>query len=105
MFGFFLSVGFVGLLYLAIGFFINKNNARYLLAGYNTMDEEKRQKFPIDNYLVFFKKIFYWNVFFLIFVCNLPISTFSSRYRGFNLGSASSYFSFLFYCSKLKILK
>ena len=64
MFEFFLSVGFVGLLYLAIGFFINKNNARYLLAGYNTMDEEKRQKFPIDDYLVFFKKFFIGMSFF-----------------------------------------
>ena len=64
MFGFFLSVGFVSLLYLAIGFFINKNNARYLLAGYNTMDEAKRQKFPIDDYLVFFKKFFIRMSFF-----------------------------------------
>ena len=55
---FFLTVIFVALLYLAIGFLINKNNARYLLAGYNTMSEEKRKKFPIDSYLVFFKKFF-----------------------------------------------
>ena len=58
MFEFFLPVGLVSLLYLAIGSFINRNNARYLLAGYNTMSEEKRKKFPIDSYLVFFKKFF-----------------------------------------------
>ena len=55
---FFLTVIFVAVLYLAIGLLINKNNARYLLAGYNTMSEEKRKKFPIDSYLVFFKKFF-----------------------------------------------
>lgn len=59
MFIFFISVIFVGLVYLALAFLINKDNARYLLAGYNTMGEEERKKFPIDNYLIFFKKFFY----------------------------------------------
>ena len=69
MFEFFLPVGLVSLLYLAIGSFINRNNARYLLAGYNTMSEEKRKKFPIDSYLVFFKKFFNrMSIFTLIFI-------------------------------------
>ena len=50
---------FIYQLILTTGYdLINKNNARYLLAGYNTMSEEKRKKFPIDSYLVFFKKFF-----------------------------------------------
>ena len=56
MFILFISVLFVSLVYLALAFLINKDNARYLLAGYNTMGEEERKKFPIDNYLIFFKK-------------------------------------------------
>ena len=44
--------------YLLIGFGINKKNAKYLLAGYNTMSKEKREKFDIDTYLKFLKPFF-----------------------------------------------
>ena len=54
-----LTTGFMFLSYLAVAFVINPANARYLLAGYNTMSEEKRQAFDIDCYLkVFFKPFF-----------------------------------------------
>ena len=33
-------------------------NAKYLLSGYNTMSDEERKKFDIENYLVFFKAFF-----------------------------------------------
>ncbi|MGB2483805.1 MAG: DUF3784 domain-containing protein [Flavobacteriaceae bacterium] len=49
---------FVSILYYAIGYFINKENAKYLLSGYNTMSDEERKKFDIENYLVFFKAFF-----------------------------------------------
>ena len=49
---------FVSILYYAIGYFINKENAKYLLSGYNTMSIEERKKFDIENYLVFFKAFF-----------------------------------------------
>ncbi len=48
----------MSLTYLLIGFGINKKNAKYLLAGYNTMSKEKREKFDIDNYLKFLKPFF-----------------------------------------------
>ena len=54
-----LATGFMSLSYLAVAFVITPANARYLLAGYNTMSEEKRQAFDIDRYLaVFFKPFF-----------------------------------------------
>ena len=49
---------FVSLTYFAIGVGINRNNARYLLAGYNTMNEEKRRRFDIEKYLRFFRSFF-----------------------------------------------
>ena len=49
---------FMSLIYLSLGIFINNENARYLLAGYNTMSETDRSKFDIDSYLHFFKKFF-----------------------------------------------
>lgn len=54
----YVPVIFVSILYYAIGHFINKENAKYLLSGYNTMSEEERKKFDIENYLVFFKAFF-----------------------------------------------
>lgn len=49
---------FVSLLYYAIGHFIDKGNAKYLIAGYNTLSEEKRKLFDMDNFLPFFKAFF-----------------------------------------------
>ena len=52
------TIIFMSLLYLLIGFGINKDNAGYLLAGYNTMTPEQKQKFNIDKYLEFFNPFF-----------------------------------------------
>ncbi|MDG2396026.1 MAG: DUF3784 domain-containing protein [Flavobacteriaceae bacterium] len=43
---------------LFTAFLVNKNNAKYLLAGYNTMPEEERKKFDLENFLIFWKKFF-----------------------------------------------
>lgn len=49
----------MSLSYLAVAFVIKPINARFLLAGYNTMSEEKRRAFDIDCYLrVVFKPFF-----------------------------------------------
>ena len=48
----------MSLTYLLIGFGINKVNAEYLLAGYNTMTSEQKQKFNIEKYLEFFNSFF-----------------------------------------------
>ena len=54
----FIVVAFVSSLYLIIGYSINKENSKYLLAGYNTMSNDDRKKFDIDNFLKFFKYFF-----------------------------------------------
>jgi len=55
--------GFMGLIitnivFLCISYGVNKDNARFLIAGYNTMSQEKRNQFDIVNYLIFFKNFF-----------------------------------------------
>ena len=52
------TIIFMSLIYLLIGFGINKANAEYLLAGYNTMTTEQKQKFNIEKYLEFFNPFF-----------------------------------------------
>ena len=53
-----ITIIFISLIYLFIGFGINKVNAKYLLAGYNTMSPEKKQNFDIETYLEFFNPFF-----------------------------------------------
>lgn len=52
------TVLFISFTYLLIGFGINKKNAKYLLAGYNTMRNDQRDKFDIESYLQSFKPFF-----------------------------------------------
>ena len=67
------TIIFMSFTYLLIGFGVNKVNAEYLLAGYNTMTPEQRQKFNIDKYLEFF------NPFFKR-LCLYPTSSFGLMY-------------------------
>ena len=53
------TTGLMSLSYLVVAFVITPANARYLLAGYNTMSEERRQAFDIDRYLTIFFKPFF----------------------------------------------
>lgn len=49
---------FIGmsLLFIAIGYIVTENNAKYLLSGYNTMKEEDQQKFDLKGYIPYFRK-------------------------------------------------
>ena len=53
-----ITIIFISLIYLFIGFGINKVNAKNLLSGYNTMSPEKKQNFNIEKYLEFFNPFF-----------------------------------------------
>lgn len=46
----------LSLFFIAIGFIITKRNAKYLLSGYNTMNETQRAKVDIEAYITFFKR-------------------------------------------------
>lgn len=50
--------GIIGLslLFVAIGFSLTENNAKYLLSGYNTMREEDRNKVDIKAYVPYFRR-------------------------------------------------
>ena len=52
------TISLMSLLYLLIGFGINKDNAKYLLAGYNTMNQEEQDRFDIEEYISFLKPFF-----------------------------------------------
>ena len=46
----------MSLLFVAIGFIVTENNAKYLLSGYNTMGEEERKKVDIKSFIPYFRK-------------------------------------------------
>ena len=50
-----LTLIFVNAVFLIIAFYINPKNAKYLLAGYNTMPEKERAKVNIEGLLNFIK--------------------------------------------------
>ena len=52
-------VGFVSLLILLIAKSLNKNNAKFILAGYNTMSEEENLKSAIGPIVILAKKFLY----------------------------------------------
>jgi hypothetical protein len=45
----------ISIFYILIGFLLTKNNAKYLLAGYNSMTAEQRPNFNLDTYIPFFR--------------------------------------------------
>jgi hypothetical protein len=46
----------LGVLFLGLGFLLNKKNARYLLSGYNMMSRAEREKMDLDAYIPFFRR-------------------------------------------------
>ena len=73
------TILFVNIVFIALAFGINKNNAVYLLAGYNAMSKDSREKFDIDGFLIFLKKfflqisIFSTLIFFLLLILFEPV--------------------------------
>ena len=60
--------GFVSLLILLIARSLNKNNAKFILAGYNIMSEEERLKYDIGLIVCLAKKFLY-SLAVIPFVC------------------------------------
>ena len=51
-----LAVIFTSALLAICGYIVNVNNADSLLAGYNTMTKDEKNRFDLVNYLKFFRK-------------------------------------------------
>ena len=54
----YIGVLITDLIFIAVALGINKNNAKYLLSGYNTMSKKEKDKFDLENNLVIYKKFF-----------------------------------------------
>jgi hypothetical protein len=54
----FLGVFVTDIILIAVALGLNKENAKYLLSGYNTLSEKERFFFDIDNYLILLKNFF-----------------------------------------------
>lgn len=56
----------LGLFIILISLFVNASNAKYLLAGYNSMTSEERQSYDLDGFLKSFKKVFLFLGIFIV---------------------------------------
>ena len=54
-----ITVIFTGLAYVLSASFINENNSKTWLSGYNTMSKAEQDKFDLKGYLGFIKPFFY----------------------------------------------
>lgn len=75
----------LGLFFVAIGYMVTENNAKYLLAGYNTMSEEERKKVNLAAYIPFFKKFHLFLGVSFIIIGSL-LTFFSENAAGIFLG-------------------
>ena len=48
----------ISLVFVGLAFILTENNAKYLLAGYNTMSPEERKKVDIKGLIAYFKRFF-----------------------------------------------
>jgi hypothetical protein len=62
-------IAFISLLFIAIAFIVTEKNARYILAGYNTMSEAERNAFDIKSYIPFFRKFYIFLGISLFLIC------------------------------------
>ncbi len=53
-----IPLAIISMLFIAIAFMVTEKNARYILAGYNTMSEAERNAFDIKSYIPFFRKFY-----------------------------------------------
>lgn len=56
----------LSLLFAGIAFIVTKANAPYMLAGYNSMSDQERQKVDLHSYLKFFKRFHLFLAFSLV---------------------------------------
>ena len=54
----FIAVLIADIIFISIALGLNKENAKYLLSGYNAMSKKERENFDIVNYLTLLKKFF-----------------------------------------------
>lgn len=63
-----IPITILSIIFFSLGFIVTENNAKYLLAGYNTMTEKERQNFDIKSYIPYFRNfhIFLGSSLFII---------------------------------------
>lgn len=85
-------------IFLLIAFAVTKENAKYLLSGYNTMSDEARKRVDIVSYLAFFKRFHCFlaiMVVVLAFVLSFLLSTNEVLLISIGIFPIASYIYFL----------
>jgi hypothetical protein len=82
MYIYYLSIGFA-VFFLFIAFLVTESNARYLLAGYNTMNEKQRSEFDLPGYIAYFRKFHIILAISFLLICSSLHFLFGDSVSGF----------------------
>lgn len=87
----------MGLIFFGIAILVTKDNARYLLAGYNTMKEEERERFNLEAFIPYFRKFHIGLGIVILIIGRILYYYVSERWVGLFLGvfPLSAYIYFL----------
>ncbi|MCF0056616.1 DUF3784 domain-containing protein [Dyadobacter sp. CY356] len=83
----------LSVVFISMGFLVTKDNARYILSGYNTMSEQQRSLVDIDGYLRFFKR-FHLFLGISVFALVIGLGLFNANFAAVILGT----YPLLAYC-------
>ncbi|MBE9466248.1 DUF3784 domain-containing protein [Dyadobacter subterraneus] len=83
----------LSVVFVSMGFLVTKNNARYILSGYNMMSEQQRSLVDMDGYLRFFKQ-FHLHLGISVFALVMIVGTFNANFAAIILGT----YPLLAYC-------
>lgn len=96
----------MSLFFLAIGFIVTENNAKYILSGYNTMSVEERGKIDIKAYISGFKKFhIFLGISFFILGCVIHLVNISAGYIFLGVYPIVAYLYFITSSSKFSRLQ
>jgi hypothetical protein len=77
----------VSFILIGIAFWVDENNAAYLLSGYNTMSTDERKNFDIKSYIPFFKKFHFFLGLSLLIIALLLFYFVDSDTSGIFMGT------------------
>jgi hypothetical protein len=68
-----------------LAFFVTENNARYILAGYNTMSDQERMTFDIIRFIAYWRRFHLWLAVSFLLIISVLHYLFGDSVSGFFL--------------------
>ncbi len=73
----YLAVAITGAAFALLALLLTKKNARFLLAGYNTLSEEERKNFDLTGFLKYYRQFHLFLALSVLILGSIAVSLFS----------------------------